>query len=296
MSNPGQQASSENEEALQAAADGSKDEGTSQVPVSVQDTGISQDTDSSQDTEAAEPVLRIRYRVRFGKTGLLRWISHRDLASLWERLVRRAMLKLSMTEGFHPKPRIAFPSALALGVESLDEVVELELAEQLTPQELLGRLVADNQPGLTIRSVAMLPEGFGKAQLSHNDYIITPPESADWDAIGDGIEKLLAQKTVSIARKKKTQKFDVPSNISSIEIEDQQLILTIANPDGAVLKPTDVLDLIGGQNWIEGGATITRIAVHLKKEYESDDRETFAASGDIPNAKAPTPASDLQTH
>ena len=42
-----------------------------------------------------------------------------------------AALKLSMTEGFHPKPRIGFPSALALGVEGLDEVVEIELAEEL---------------------------------------------------------------------------------------------------------------------------------------------------------------------
>ncbi len=90
--------------------------------------------------QPAEPALRIRYRIRFAKTGLLRWISHRDLARLWERLLRRAALKLSMTEGFHPKPRVGFPSALALGVESLDEVVEIELAEDLTPGELLQRL------------------------------------------------------------------------------------------------------------------------------------------------------------
>ena len=74
-----------------------------------------------------------------------------------------------MTEGFHPKPRIGFPSALALGVEGLDEVVEIELAEELTPDELLERLHQDDQPGLTINSVARLPDGFGKAQLLRSD-------------------------------------------------------------------------------------------------------------------------------
>ncbi|MDA8746268.1 TIGR03936 family radical SAM-associated protein, partial [Rubripirellula amarantea] len=161
------QALSKNED---AKPDRDKDHAASSVAseddasASTSDSSQAQHDDSAPAKTTPEPPLRIRYRVRFGKTGLLRWIGHTDLAKLWERLGRRAELNFSMTEGFHPKPRIAFPSALALGVESLDEVVEIELAEQLTPRELLDRLIADNQPGLTMRCVAMLPEGFGKAQ------------------------------------------------------------------------------------------------------------------------------------
>ena len=40
------------------------------------------------------PPIRDRYRIRFAKTGLLRWIGHRDLQRLWERLLRRAELPL----------------------------------------------------------------------------------------------------------------------------------------------------------------------------------------------------------
>ncbi len=112
---------------------------------------------SRTDLRLRSDPIRIRYRMRFAKTGLLRWISHRDLARLWERLLRRAELRLSMTEGFHPKPRVAFPSALALGVESLDEVVEIELAEAWDAGDLLSRLRDDKQPGLTIKSVTQLP-------------------------------------------------------------------------------------------------------------------------------------------
>ena len=53
---------------------------------------------SADQPASQDQPLRIRYRIRFAKTGLLRWISHRDLARLWERLLRRARLQLSMTE------------------------------------------------------------------------------------------------------------------------------------------------------------------------------------------------------
>ena len=107
-------------------------------------------THNEPEAAASAQPLRLRYRIRFAKTGLLRWTSHRDLARLWERLLRRAQLQLSMTEGFHPKPRIGFPSALALGISGNNEVVELDLAERLTATELFQRLAQDDQPGLQL--------------------------------------------------------------------------------------------------------------------------------------------------
>lgn len=238
----------------------------------------------SQDEQMPEKPIRQRYRVRFGKTGLLRWISHRDLATLWERLVRRAQLKLSMTEGFHPKPRIAFPSALALGVESLDEVVELELAEVLTPAELMDRLVNDQQPGLTIRSVAMLPEGFGKAQLAESHFVITACDGADLAKAMQSIDELLDLGTVTIQRKGKSHRFELASHVPKLDVSETGIELHIANTGGSSLKPTDVLDLLGLDNWIEDGATVVRTRVRLQKEFSQTETEHFVASGLVPEA------------
>ncbi len=220
---------------------------------------------------AVEAPLRIRYRVRFAKTDLLRWISHRDLARLWERLIRRAALKPSMTEGFHPKPRIGFPSALALGVESLDEVVEIELAEELTPAEMLQRLQEDDQPGLTINSVAKLPQALGKAQLLQSDYLITTIADADPQAITQSIEQLKSQQTVSVERKKKTMTVEVAQQILKLELRDQQIHMSLAASESASLRPADVLDLLGFGDWIEKGSLITRVRVVLQREFQSDD-------------------------
>lgn len=230
-------------------------------------------TDQRPTTEQRdEAPLRIRYRVRFAKTGLLRWTSHRDLARLWERLIRRAELKPSMSEGFHPKPRIGFPSALALGVEGLDEVVELDLAEEPSEQELFDRLSRDEQPGLQILSVVRLPERSGKAQLLQTDYLIDVPDSADSSATRQAIEQLMSQSTVSVDRKKKTLTFDLPSQILTLELGEDQLLLSLAASDAASLRPTDVLDLIGAGDWIENGASIKRTRVLLQKEYKSSEK------------------------
>ena len=239
------------------------------------------DTDTSPtagEDQAAEPLLRIRYRIRFGKTDLLRWISHRDLARLWERLLRRAELCLSMTEGFHPKPRVGFPSALALGVESFDEVVEIDLAEEMTPQALLDRLQADQQPGLTIKSVCQLPEGFGKAQLQRSDYTVSLVDGVDRTQVEAAIANLLSQQSVSIERKKKIMTVQVAEQISRLELADDCLLLSLAASDAASLRPGDVLELLGFGDWIERGTLIRRTHVILQKELDDSDPTLVAVS------------------
>ena len=75
-------------------------------------------------------MVRLRVRIRFSKQGDLRLIGHRDLMRCLERVFRRAGLALGFSQGFHPKPRMTFPLALAVGIEGLDEVMEVELAER----------------------------------------------------------------------------------------------------------------------------------------------------------------------
>ena len=226
--------------------------------------------------------LRIRYRIRFQKIGLLRWTSHRDLARLWERIVRRARLKPSMTEGFHPKPRIGFPSALALGVEGLDEVVELDLAEEILALDLLKRLNDDNQPGLVIKSVARLPEGFGKAKLERSDYTISIPQSADRNAIQPAIDTLLRLDEVTIERKKKKPVVaNIATQIPVLQLGDDCLELSLAASESASLKPSDVLDLLGFGDWIENGALIARTRVKLSREFQSENTTEMALSRSV---------------
>lgn len=94
-----------------------------------------------------------RLRVRFGKLGEMAMISHLDLLRLFDRALRRAALPISFTNGFHPTPRIAIAQALPLGVTSIAEVVDFELARPLAAVEFQHRLAAALPPDLPLYDV-----------------------------------------------------------------------------------------------------------------------------------------------
>lgn len=75
----------------------------------------------------------MRVRVRFSKQGKVRWTSHRDVARMWERALRRAAIPVALTEGFNPRPKLSFGLALSTGYESVAEYLDVELAPGFTP-------------------------------------------------------------------------------------------------------------------------------------------------------------------
>jgi len=218
---------------------------------------------------------RIRYRIRFAKTDLLRWISHRDLASLWERIGRRAGLPFSMTEGFHPKPRLMFPSALPLGVESLDEVVDLELNEEWDEEQLLAALREDQQPGLTIHQATRVDLSDGKARLAGRQYHVTLPDDfcePEGRAVDQQIKQLKQNQTITTDRSGKEIVTHVPTQIPILELEPEQLperlVVRLINSEAASLKIHDVLELLDIGDWPQRGATLIRTRTFLQGELE----------------------------
>ena len=81
-----------------------------------------------------------RYRVRYRRLRGLRFLSHLELLKLVYRALTRASLPLRFSEGYHPKPKIAFGPPIPVGVESEDEEMEFYLDEAREPDALLARL------------------------------------------------------------------------------------------------------------------------------------------------------------
>jgi radical SAM-linked protein len=69
----------------------------------------------------------VRIRIRFSKLGKVRWTSHRDLARIWERAIRRIGLPVAYSQGFSPRPKVHFGLALSTGHESLAEYIDVDL-------------------------------------------------------------------------------------------------------------------------------------------------------------------------
>ena len=96
---------------------------------------------------------------------------------------------------------------------------------------------------------------------------------AEKASIDSAIDELKTKTTVTIERKKKMVTIDVASQIESIEWCDNEIQLTLAASETATLRPSDVLDLLGFDDWIERGSLITRVRVHLQREFDGSQGE-----------------------
>ncbi len=66
--------------------------------------------------------------ISFSIEGNLRFLSHRQTATMLERALIRAGLDLSYSEGFNPHPRMSLPLPRTVGVVSQNDVLTVSLA------------------------------------------------------------------------------------------------------------------------------------------------------------------------
>ena len=206
--------------------------------------------------------IRQRVRIHFQKVGDLRWISHRDLVRVFERIFRRAGLKLSMSEGFHPKARMSFPSALALGIAGQDEVMDVELAENEATEVIALKLDALTPPGLIIDEVRKVDASEGKARVERLVYQFPVPESRR-DEVADRIHQFLSQLPYSIKREDRKEPIDVGDSLEQLLLEDGFVRVVLRTPPIAAVRPREILMLLGIDDLEAAGHWISRTAVEL---------------------------------
>ena len=83
---------------------------------------------------------KITLRFKFKKTGRLKYISHLDLVRTMHKVIVRSDLPLWYTEGFNPKPKMAFAAPLSIGTDSFCEFLDLRLSERMDPAEAMARI------------------------------------------------------------------------------------------------------------------------------------------------------------
>jgi radical SAM-linked protein len=215
---------------------------------------------------------KTRLRIRFTKQGDLRWISHRDLARVWERLLRRANLQLAFSEGFHPKPRISFPSALALGIEALDEVVELEIVGSFNLNDIERDIRREMPAGMVLLSLEELKSSLGKAKILGATYRIELPASLVDPKLREELDGKLRELqqagTVEIQRDGKTIVCQTTDSHFGVAIEGEALVFSLPSVAQGSVRPSEWLDYLGLGHLLEEGITLQRTAVHIQESSQ----------------------------
>lgn len=134
-------------------------------------------------------------RMKFEKQGRAKYISHLDLNRTMIRAVRRAGIPIWYTEGFNRHPYITFAAPLSLGFESVGELMELKLIEDMPLEEVTDRMNAAMPEGL--RVVETFEAVKKVRELNSASYVIT------LDCAANTVNTLLAQPEILVEKKTK---------------------------------------------------------------------------------------------
>ena len=89
----------------------------------------------------------IRVRIKYAKTGWLKYTSNLDVQKIWERALRRARLPLAYSQGFNPQPRLNLAAPLPLGFTGSGELIDIWFTEELVlasmEEKISGKLPAE---------------------------------------------------------------------------------------------------------------------------------------------------------
>ena len=192
-------------------------------------------------------ILRMKYK----KTETGRYLSHLDLTRTIERTFRRAGIPLSFSEGFNPHPKFSFASALAVGISSDAEYLDVELRQDEAVSCIREKLSMAAPEALEILEMIAIhkPARSLSAVINRAKYQASLPleDPANLALFQTAVQQMLQSEEVWIEVPKQIQ---IRPWIYQLSVDICENILTfemlLATGPGGNLKPQDVLNALGG--------------------------------------------------
>lgn len=154
----------------------------------------------------------MKTRMRFTKTGSMKFIGHLDCMRFFQKAIRRAGLDVAYSQGFSPHQLMSFASPLGVGITSDGEYLDVEF-HSLPDCPLTELVMVLNQfmtEEIFVTEIEIMPKGFKNSMslLREADYMIVEKEKhvfpADWQ---DQWKQFIRQPSILVVKKtKKSEK------------------------------------------------------------------------------------------
>ena len=235
----------------------------------------------------------MKVRIKYTKTGHLKYIGHLDVMRYFQKAVKRAGLDIAYSKGFSPHQLMSFAAPLALGVTSEGEYFDAEFNSLISSDEFVRRLNEQMVEGMAVKDVILLPDHAKNSMsiVAASDYIITI-----LDAVPSEIKEqmlscvphLLEKESIEVFKKtKKNEKVeDVKPGILKLLVESDRenvlqnqyvkdvmkkdsLYMLLATGSNYNLKPELVLQAVCreiGYEYKRFDYKIHRLETYMKKE------------------------------
>ncbi len=173
-----------------------------------------------------------RLRVRYGKVGRLRHLSHLEVIHAIERSIRRADLPFAVTQGFHPHLKAGYGPALPVGTAGDNEYYDVWLTRYIGADEVARKLAASTPADLAPLEVRYVPDR-APALTAALTIAMYRVELDGKETLAEQVRTALAEliegKTLTVEHKGKKKVFDLTRSLpKGARVE--------GTPDGAVVE------------------------------------------------------------
>ncbi len=191
----------------------------------------------------------MKIRIRFSKQGSLKFVGHLDIMRYFQRVLRRADVKMRYSEGFNPHPVMSFAAPLGVGLTSDGEYVDIEVLESASSAQMISAINDVLTDEMRILSYRLLPDGTPKAmaQVGAADYTVKfYPEKEPEDVLSfmGGLERFLSSTALPVLKESKSgeRTVDIRPMIHEFRIEpDMTVKMKVAAGSAANLKPETLM-------------------------------------------------------
>lgn len=172
-------------------------------------------------------------RIKFSKTGRLRYISHLDLCRTMTPAMIRAGIPIWYTEGFNPHPKMVFTQPLPLFAESVCEYLDIKITEPMPLDEIKSRLNSALAEELCVLEVYRPSEKF--TEIGYAEY-----EVRGFDGVSAEMLEIALAGAIEIEKRTKSgqvKAIDIRPQIRSARCSDSVIKCTLEASGSSYLNP-----------------------------------------------------------
>lgn len=213
----------------------------------------------------------MKARIKFAKTGAMKFIGHLDIMRYFQKAIRRAEIDIAFTGGYSPHMIMSFAAPLGVGVESVGEYFDVELNSADSSEVMIKRLNDTMAEGMEILNIVQIPDEKGSKAMSlvaAADYRLTfrkgyePCEN--WQA---KFQEFMLSNHINIVKKtkKSEQEVDIRPMVYAYDVKNDSIFLQVATGSAMNLKPELVTEAFArqlGLEWNPLSVCVTRLEVY----------------------------------
>ena len=178
-------------------------------------------------------------RIKFSKTGMLQFISHLDLNRTMKNILLRSKIPVHYSEGFNPRPKLAFGLPLSVGAESVCEYMDFKIDGDISYHDIKNMLNKAFPNGL--EAIDCYEPVMPLSDITLAEYLIKSDEIKD-------IAPLLKDEIILPKRSKKgTFDTNIKPFIKSAVMEDGAVRVVLSASPEEYLNPEYIAKALGLQ-------------------------------------------------